>query len=107
MFLPRSPIILLPCAVVLLTAIGGCSHPLEVDVPAAYHGHVTIPCEQLDRMNKPIHVDMNGIAEKAVCPRSQTSLVVVRGGSPVQPGSPPRWGFTDDGIVLSIELDVP
>lgn len=103
----RSPVVSLPCAVLLLLAVAGCSHALEVDVPAGFHGHVTVLCEALDRSGKPIHVGADGTAPKAVCPPAQTSLTLMRGGEPVKLNGRPHWGVTGDGIVLSIDLDVP
>ena len=90
-----------------LLAVGGCSRSLEVDVPGSYHGHVAIFCEQLSRASRSIHVEADGEARSATCPRAKTSLVVMRDGVAVQPVSPPKWVVTGDGIVLSIEFDVP
>lgn len=97
----------LPLVVVLFAVVVGCSHPLEVDLPADFHGHVTVLCDRFTRDAQPIHAGSDGMARGATCPRSQTDLVVVRGGQPVKPAQLPKWTTTGDGIVLSIELDVP
>ena len=89
-----------------LLMVGGCSRSLEIDLPAGYHGHVAIFCEQLTRSSRPIHVDGDGEAKNAMCPRAKTSLAVLRDGIAVQPLSLPKWVVTGDGIVLSIEFDV-
>lgn len=97
---------LFACAVLLLTAVSGCSHPLEIDVPNGYRGRVIVLCEEFEGAPKPIQVGKDGMARHAGCPRSQTNLVVVRNGTPVRPGSQPHWSVTGDGIILSIDFDL-
>ncbi len=87
--------------------MSGCSHPLEVDVPANVHGRVIVMCESFSAAASPIRVNAEGLAEHAACPTSQSSLVVVRDGQPVKPVSSPNWSTTGDGILLSVDFELP
>ena len=107
MRLLASPQIAMPATAVLIAALSGCAHTLELDVPDNFHGHVTVLCEQLQRVATPIHVGMDGNVPHALCPTTQTNLTIVRNGQSIKPSSEPKWGITGDGIVLSVELDVP
>ncbi len=102
----RPLIPILPATAVLLAAIIGCSHPLEVDLPPGYTGKVTVFCDRLADTSEPIRVGVDGMSPKAVCPRSREALTVVRGGQAIQPAGEPHWSTTGDGIVLGIEFDV-
>ena len=102
----RLPFASLPLAAGLLAVIIGCSHPLEVDVPAGYTGKVTVLCDRFAEDGRPIQVGADGNAMKAVCPRSRQTLVVVRGGQAIKPTSDPRWSTTGDGILLAVEFNV-
>ena len=102
-----SPRIALPAMALLIAAVSGCAHALEVDVPDDFHGRVTILCERVQRVATPIHVRADGNVPNALCPTAQTSLTVVRNGQSIKPSSEPRWGITGDGIVLSVEFDIP
>ena len=103
----RSPEIVLPATALLIAVLIGCSPAVPVTVPENYHGHVTILCDRLERVATPIYVGSTGEVPSALCPSSQTSLTVVRNGQPVKPANEPKWGITGDGIVLSVEFDVP
>jgi hypothetical protein len=96
----------LPVSAVLLAAVIGCSHPLEIDLPPGYTGKVSIFCERLADGSEPIRVGTDGTAPKATCPRSRQALSIVRGGQAIQPSSVPNWSTTGDGIVLAIDFDV-
>ena len=106
MFLSRMPISVLPASAVLLAVIIGCSHPLEIDLPAGYTGKVSIFCERFAESEQPIKVAADGTAPNAVCPRSRETLTVIRGGQAIQTAGEPHWSTTGDGIVLGIQFEV-
>ncbi len=81
---------MLSISAALLAVIIGCSHPLEVDVPAGYTGKVTVFCNRLAEVNQPIKVGADGAAPNAVCPRSRATLTIVRAGQPIQPAGEPH-----------------
>ncbi len=103
---PRLPVASLALTASLLAVIIGCSHPLEIDVPAGYTGKVTVLCERLAEDGRTIQVGADGMANRAVCPRSRRTLTVVRDGQALKPSGEPRWSMTGDGIVLAVEFNV-
>lgn len=103
---PRLPVAALAAAAALLAAIIGCSHPLEVDLPSGYTGKVSIFCDRVGDIDRPVAVAADGTAPHAVCPRSRQPITVLRGGQVIQPASEPQWSTTGDGIVLAVQFDV-
>ncbi len=95
------------CAMNCLIVAVGCSHPLVVEVPVGYTGHVAILCERFGGEEvPPIQVAADGSAHGALCPHSRRAISVVSGGKPIQPLGKPHWSTTGDGIVVGIDFEV-
>lgn len=94
-------------AVAVLVVVLGCSHSLEIDLPAGFAGRVSIFCERIGSAElAPIKIGADGSAPHAACPRSRQAITVLRNGQLVHLVDEPHWSTTGDGIVLGIDFEV-
>ena len=85
----------------------GCARKLQIEVPAAFHGHVQITCAGLTSDRTGImHVGDDGVIVAPTCPARQSDVIVTRQGNITPVDSSVMWTTTGDGLVREISFDV-
>ena len=78
----------------------------QVEVPAGFHGSVSISCGAYGRNLEDVNVDATGSGSAEYCSPDAVDVLVKRNGQAVTVGSM-QWLRTGDGIPTALEFNVP
>ena len=95
------------CSLSLVVLLTGCARTTRINVPADFHGHVSIACSGNTDQNVELSVSVAGKAVDATCPAHQTTITVMRSNRSEHETPNIAWSLTGDGLVRAIDFDVP